>query len=291
MHLGAFSAGNPIFADGGPPCWGAGRWSAGAGVLGARMAGSGPFGRAQRWAGRCPGCWGRLWARRLARASAGWLRAKRLEAARVRSCLVGLRWAEACHRQGGRLRGAMRCAALGRIFADCCLSRVRSPRPSAHATASWPARMRLPASCRWCLGHLGVCSAGRFLDCFSCRFFAPGRYWETYPKLSDATWPVQATSESFGIPLPGVRLSHTPPLQRPVPARLLDATAWRPCESRAVQQQPVRLRPSPVAMDCLDPCRVRFRVRSRHGLAEPALGWVAAVWASSTRNVAPSCWL
>ena len=63
-------------------------------MLGARMSGLGPLGRAQRWAVRCPrrlvaGCWERLWVRRLAWACAGWLGGKRLEAARVRGWLVG----------------------------------------------------------------------------------------------------------------------------------------------------------------------------------------------------------
>ena len=83
----------------------------GAGVLGARMSDAGPLGKAQRWAGRCPGrlragCWERLWARRVARACAGWLRAKRLETARVRSCLVGSAIAR------GHWRGGLRCAGL-----------------------------------------------------------------------------------------------------------------------------------------------------------------------------------
>ena len=61
-------------------------------MLGCRMWGR--LAKAQHWAGRCPGrlvvgCWARLWARHLARPCASWLRAKRLETARVRSCLVG----------------------------------------------------------------------------------------------------------------------------------------------------------------------------------------------------------
>ena len=153
MHLGAFSAGNQIFAAGEPLCWCQGRQALECWALECRM-----WGRLARpstglgaalagWLlGAAVGSafgWG---------ACAGGLRGKRLEAARVRGWLVGSAIAKGAV-------GRVGCAALGRIFACCCLCRVRTPCPSAHATAFLRARTRLRASSRWCLGRLGVCSA------------------------------------------------------------------------------------------------------------------------------------
>ena len=57
------------------------------------------------------------------------------------------------------------------------------------------------------------------------------------------------------------------------------ATARRPCDSRAVQQ-PVRLKPSPVPMDCLDSCRVRLVAPTRPSriLACLAVGSGSGFW-------------
>ena len=52
--------------------------------------------------------------------------------------------------------------------------------------------------------------------------------WEPSPKLSDATWPVQATSGSFGIPLTVVRLSHMCSFQPPAVIHS-SRRLWRTC--------------------------------------------------------------
>ena len=146
----------------------------GAGAQGARMSDVEPFGKAQHWAGRGPGrlvvgCWARLWARHLARPCASWLRAKRLENARVRSCLVGSAIARGPVEEWVARRwvafslavACVGCALLARAHMQphlCVQGRVRVLRP---------------------LGVLVVWGGAPrgFPDRFECRCFVPGRCW------------------------------------------------------------------------------------------------------------------
>ncbi len=158
----------------------------GAGVLGARMSDLGPFGKAQRWAGRCPGrlaagCWERLWARRLARACAGWLRAKRLETARVRGRLVGSAIA-----RGGRWRGGLRCA--GSHFRLLFL--VSGAHSLPERTCNGIVACKDASACviplvSW--SSWGVLRAAFLTVSSAGASFQAVVAWEAYPKLSDAT--------------------------------------------------------------------------------------------------------
>ena len=157
MHLGAFSAGNPIFAAGEPLCCCQWCQALGAGRSDARLSDVGPScqGPALGWTLPWPaGC-------RLLGAAVGSAFGSALCELAPGEALGDCPSAElsgrVSHRQGAG--GGVGCAALGRIFACCCLCRVRAPCPSAHATAPLRARTRLRASSRWCLGRLGVCSA------------------------------------------------------------------------------------------------------------------------------------
>ena len=147
----------------------------GAGVLGARMSGLGPLGRAQRWAVRCPrrlvaGCWERLWTRRLAR---GPVRAGSGGSAwRLPECGAG--WSgQPSPREPLEGWVELRWDALSLAVAcvGCALLARAHMQP------------HLGLQGRVCLRHaVGVlvvsgCAPRRFPDRFSCRCFVPGRCW------------------------------------------------------------------------------------------------------------------
>ena len=184
--FGIFFLRKPNFWQPVSPCAAANaarRWGQGARMLGCRMWGR--LVKAQHWAGRCPGrlvvgCWARLWARHLARPCASWLWAKRLETARVRSCLVGSTIARGRWRSG--LRGA------GSHFRLLLL---------VSGARSWPERTcNRTFACKDASAYFvplvswsswGVLREASLTGSSAGASFQAVVGWEAYPKLSDAT--------------------------------------------------------------------------------------------------------
>ena len=151
---------------------GARRWGQGARMLGCRMWGR--LAKAQHWAGRCPGrlvvgCWARLWARHLARPCASWLRAKRLETARVRSCLVGSAIARGPVEEWVARRWVAFSLAVACV--GCALLARAHMQP--HLCVQGRVCVLRPVGVLVVLG----CAPRGFPDRFGCRRFVPGRCW------------------------------------------------------------------------------------------------------------------